>query len=54
MDWPQWAIIIVYAVSVLAIVSMHGKQRQGTHDGVSTIIVVAAYLWVLWMGNFFN
>lgn len=52
--WPQWALAILWALSLMVSASMHGKPRDGKYSfwvGASGIAVGVA---ILYFGNFWT
>lgn len=53
VSWPQITIIALYCVEVGYQIAKHGKPRKGENNGLYAALVVAALMWVLYMGGFF-
>lgn len=50
--WPQWIVAILYALSLSVNVALHGKKREGNHNGFLSIVLVAIMAALLRAGGF--
>ncbi|MBB4192757.1 hypothetical protein [Rhizobium aethiopicum] len=54
MGWPQITIISLSAIGVGINAAKHGQRREGKHNLWIALAVVAAEMYVLHAGGFFN
>ena len=54
MRAPQIIMVIQLALSLGAMLILHGKPKEGKYNFWSTIVSVGAYVALLWWGGFFG
>jgi hypothetical protein len=54
MGWPQYILLVLFAVNLLAAANIHGDDRDGTYSFWSTIIGNGIIMGLLIWGGFFN
>lgn len=52
MGWPQWCILGIYAIKLLALAHLHGRFAR--YDFGSMVVDYGIIIWLLWMGGFFS
>jgi len=54
MKWPQILTLVFYGLNVLIAAGLHGMPRLSTYNVLLTIIGSCFWIWVLYMGGFFD
>lgn len=51
--WPQWAVVVLTALSLLIVSSMHGKPRE-PWNAFTSLVGSGITLFILIAGGFFR
>lgn len=52
--WPQYLTISFAVFSAVCFAVLDGKPRTGNYQAALSIVLIAGYQWVLWMGGFYS
>lgn len=52
--WQQWFYIIVWGLCLVGAPLIHGKTKEGKHNGFTTIISIIVSFYVLYSAGFFK
>lgn len=52
--WPQWTLIILWAMALLMEAALHDKPKTGKHNIGTGILRVAFAAWIFISGGFFK
>jgi uncharacterized membrane protein len=54
LGWPQWIYIVLMVIGLFVSIERHGRPREGTYNGVASIISAALGIALLYWGGFFS
>jgi len=54
MDWPQITWIVLAAIGLGIDLSRDGREKEGRHNFIATLIGTGLMAWLLWAGGFFG